>query len=229
MISADVQLWKLSSGDDWGLGLSCTEDGLYLGGTALVERHEGSYAVRPRAELERLLVRAYGAGFVLDGVMPGFRVVAAALGERNLCLAQIAAVHLRMPDFPDTASRNSVEAEDRLIKAKRSDGWLARSGWDPAEHPRAGGPPNPGWFAPTDGAQTPTQTAQGEEDERAPEEMLDPEAPLRQAQWDAAIATLRQIDPANPNQRTLPIPARHQARTRSTASTLRSKPQRSRE
>jgi hypothetical protein len=29
--------------------------------------------------------------------------------------------------------------------------------------------------------------------------MLDPEAPLRQAQWDAAIATLRQIDPANPN------------------------------
>jgi hypothetical protein len=131
VISADVQLWKLSSGDDWGLGLSCTEDGLYLGGTALVERHEGSYAVRPRAELERLLVRAYGAGFVLDGVMPGFRVVAAALGERNLCLAQIAAVHLRMPDFPDTASRNSVEAEDRLIKAKRSDGWLARKRMGP--------------------------------------------------------------------------------------------------
>jgi hypothetical protein len=29
--------------------------------------------------------------------------------------------------------------------------------------------------------------------------MLDPTAPLRRAQWDAAIATLRQIAPNNPN------------------------------
>ena len=42
------------------------------------------------------------------------------------------------------------------------------------------------------------QIAQGEE-ERAPEEMLDPLAPARQAQWDAAIARLREIDPNNPN------------------------------
>jgi hypothetical protein len=44
-----------------------------------------------------------------------------------------------------------------------------------------------------------TQTALDEEDERAPEEMLDPTGPLRQAQWDAAIITLREIDPQNPN------------------------------
>ncbi|MBV8739029.1 MAG: hypothetical protein JO007_17580 [Alphaproteobacteria bacterium] len=42
-------------------------------------------------------------------------------------------------------------------------------------------------------------TAQREENERAPEEMLDSMAPVRQAQWDAAIATLRQIDPTNPH------------------------------
>ncbi len=172
---------------------------MFLGRTALVERHAQGYVVRPPAELERLLARAYGAEVTLHRVMPGFRVVAAALGERNLCLAQIAAVQLRLPDLPDAIARGKLETEDRLIKPGCGDDRLARAGWDPAEHPRAGVPPNPGWFAPTDGGQAPTQTAQGEEDERAPEELLDPAASLRQAQWDAAIATLRQIDPKNPN------------------------------
>ncbi len=124
--------------------------------------------------------------------MPGFRVIASALDERNLCLAQIAAVQLRVPDLPDMFARRSMEAEDLLIKRARDDERLARNGWDPAEHPRAGVPPSPAWFA-----DKPTQMAQGEEDERAPEEMLDPLAPVRQ--WDARTAVLRQIDPGNPN------------------------------
>jgi hypothetical protein len=64
-------------------------------------------------------------------------------------------------------------------------------------------PPNRGWFAPTDGAgaDLPTQVAQDEENQRAPEEMFDPTAPLRQALWDARIATLREIDPSNLNLR----------------------------
>ena len=130
--------------------------------------------------------------------MPGSRVVAAALGERNLCLAQIAAVQLRLPDLSDDMVRSSLEAADRLIKSARGDDRLARGGWDPAEHARAGVPPNPGWFAPAEG-QAPTEIAQGEEEERAPEELLDPMVPLRQARWDAGMATLRQIDPQNPN------------------------------
>jgi hypothetical protein len=179
---------------------------LFLGTTALVERHGQGYAVRHQTDLERLLMQAYGGRVALDRVMPGFRVVAAALGEKNLCLAQIAAVHLRMPDLPDDIARGSLETEDRLIKGGRGDNRLARSGWDPAEHPRAGVPPNPGWFAPTGDGQAPTQIAQDEEDERAPEEMLDPEGPVRQAQWDAAIATLRQIDSANPQLSTVTAP-----------------------
>ena len=153
--------------------------------------------MRAPADLERLLARAYGAGVAVDRVMRGFRVVAAALGERNLCLAQIAAAQLRLPDLPDEIVRGSLEAEDQLIKRARGDDRLARSGWDPAEHPRAEVPPNRGWFAPTEGGQA--QIAQGEEEERAPDERPDPMAPLRQAQWDAAIATLRQVDPKNPN------------------------------
>lgn len=194
MSPAGVHVWKLSEGGGRALGLSCTEDGVFLAGTQLIERREGRYALRPRADRERLLGRAFGDGISLDRLMPGFRVIASALDERNLCLAQIAAVQLRVPDLPDMFARRSMEAEDLLIKRARDDERLARNGWDPAEHPRAGVPPNPAWFA-----DKPTQMAQGEEDERAPEEMLDPLAPVRQAQWDARTAVLRQIDPGNPN------------------------------
>jgi hypothetical protein len=111
-----------------------------------------------------------------------------------------------MPDLPDSVARQRMEAEDLRIKLRWGDDRLARSAWDPTEHPRAGVPPNPGWFAPTAGGPAPTQVAQGEEDERAPEEMLDPTGPLRQAQWDAAIATLRQIDPGNPQLSSITAP-----------------------
>lgn len=92
MVPSSVQLWKLSPGGDSSLGLSCNDEGMFLGRTPLLVRWGGGYVLRPAAELERLLRRAYGAGITLDRVMPGFRVVAAALAERNLCLAQIAAV-----------------------------------------------------------------------------------------------------------------------------------------
>jgi hypothetical protein len=194
VLPADLSVWKLSDGSGRSLGFSCTEDGLLLGGTPLIERRGGRYSVRPQADLERLLSRASHGEINLDRLIPGFRVVASALDENNLCLAQIAAVQLRVPDLPDLLARRGMEAEDLLIKRARDDERLARTDWDSAEHPRAGVPPNPGGFA-----DKPTQVAQGEEDARSPEEMLDPTAPLRQAQWDAAIATLREIDPDNPN------------------------------
>ncbi len=42
-------------------------------------------------------------------------------------------------------------AEDALIKYARGEG--GEDDWNPALHPRTGMPPNPGWFAPTDGPQ----------------------------------------------------------------------------
>jgi hypothetical protein len=196
--ASGVQLWKLSSGGDQSLGPACDERGVFIGRTPLLERDERGYRLRGAEDLGRLLRHVYGDGVALDRVLPGLRIVAAALGERNLALAQIAAVRARLPNLPDFAARDRLEAEDRLIESERGGDRLARSAWDPAAHPRAGVPPNPGWFAPTSSVESPGQIAQGEEEERAPEEMLDPTAPLRQAQWDAAIATLRRIDPDNP-------------------------------
>ncbi len=150
MLPAGVQLWRLSAAGDGNLGLCCNENGLLLGRTPLIERRAGYYILRPRSDLERLFKRS-SAGADLDRLWRGLSVVKSALDANNLCLAQIAAVQLRIPDLSDVAARAVFEAEDGLIKAERGGDVLARAGWDPDKHPRAGTPPNPGWFAPTEG------------------------------------------------------------------------------
>ena len=193
MLPAGQHLWRLSAGGDRNLGLCCSEDGLFLGRTPLIERCGGACAVRPQADLERLLGRAYGGEAAVARLMPGLSTVAAALGRGNLPLAQIAALHLRLPNLPDILARAALEGEDLLIKR-------GNAAWDEARHPRAGTPANPGWFAPNAGGQVPprpTRTAAGGRGGRRPEVDSDPTAEVRQAVWDARIALLRRIDPDN--------------------------------
>ena len=152
------KIWRLSenSGDD-NLSLACTEQGLLLGRTLLIERRDGRFVVREGNEIEQLLSRAYQSNVVVDRLMHGLATVAAALNANDQALARIAAVHLRIPDLPDQAARDAMEAADILIKSVD---------WNPALHPRAGTPPNPGWFAPTDGADnesSSTRTAQNDD------------------------------------------------------------------
>jgi hypothetical protein len=49
------KIWRLSenTGDD-NLGLACTEQGLVLGRTLLIERRDGRFVVRERSEIECL-------------------------------------------------------------------------------------------------------------------------------------------------------------------------------
>ncbi len=155
------KIWRLSenSGDD-NLGLVCTEQGLVLGRTALIERRDGRFVVRERSEIEQLLSCAYQSNVVVDRLMPGLATVAAALNANDQALARIAAVHLRIPDLPDQAARDEMEAADVLVKSVD---------WNPALHPRAGTQPNPGWFAPTDGGGSEsfsTRTAQNDDPTR---------------------------------------------------------------
>jgi hypothetical protein len=157
------RVWRLSenSGDN-NLGLACAEHGLVLGRTPLIERWDGRLVVRERNEIECLLSHAYGRDFVADRLMLGLATVAAALNANDQGLARIAAVHLQIPDLPDQAARDAMEAADVLIKYARDGGG---SNWNPALHPRAGTPPNPGWFSPTDGADnesSPVRTAENE-------------------------------------------------------------------
>jgi hypothetical protein len=104
-------------------------------------------------------------------------------------------VQLRLSDLSGPLARAALKAEDLRLACERLDKALARAGWDPIKHPRAGVPPNLGWFAPTGGAVA--IIAQNEEEPR-PEEEADPLAAVRRQVWHSGLATLREIDPANP-------------------------------
>jgi len=134
--------WRLSESGPDNLGLACTDDGLLLGRTPLIERRGGRFVVRERNEIERLLKEAFPRCTAVDRLMPGLATVASALNANDACLARIAAVHLKIPDLPSFSAREGMEIEDCLIKS---------ADWNPDLHPRTGTPPNPGWFAPTGG------------------------------------------------------------------------------
>ena len=114
------KLWRLSEAGESNLGLACTEDGLVLGRTPLIERYAGRFIVRDRWEIARLLGRAYRTAFAVDRLMPGLATVASAMNANDPCLARIAAVHLRIPDMPSQAARGAMEAEDILIKIQEN-------------------------------------------------------------------------------------------------------------
>jgi hypothetical protein len=154
------QVWRLSEPGDGNLGLACSDEGLLLGRTPLIERRNGRFAVRERSEIERLLQRAYGAELPLERLMAGLATVASALNASDPGLARIAAVHLRIPDLPSLTAREAMEATDILIKS---------ADWNPALHPRTGTPPNPGWFAPGGGSDSGSPSIRIAQDDAHPD------------------------------------------------------------
>ncbi len=125
--------WRLREYSHDNRGLACTDDGLLLGHTSLVERRAGRFVVRDRGEIERLLKRVYHGELPVDRLMRGLAAIAAALNANDQCLARIAAVHLKIPDLPSPAARDALAAEDSLIKYAR--GESGGADWNPALHP----------------------------------------------------------------------------------------------
>jgi hypothetical protein len=159
------QIWRLSEAGPDNLGLACTDDELLLGRTPLIEQRDRCFVVRERREIERPLQCAYRREDTAERLMSGLATVARALNAGDPCLARIAAVHLKIPDLPNAAARAAMEAEDCHIKYANED-------WNPAEHPRTGTPPNPGWFAPTggkSGESSPIRTAANDDPTRRPD------------------------------------------------------------
>jgi hypothetical protein len=143
-IAAMIRMWRLSEAGEDNLGLACTDEGLVLGRTPLIERRDHRFVVRDRDEIEALLTRAYRKNVAADRLMSGLATVAAALNANDPCLARIAAVHLRIPDLPDRSARDIMEVEDILIKC---------AGTDLSEIRKASpdDPKHPGWPAGTPG------------------------------------------------------------------------------
>jgi|SRR5579872_2486292 len=138
------------------VGVVCDADGLFVGATPLIERGDGAdggSAWRPRAaaDLNAELTKLYGAPADIAAKLAGIATVARALTRGDLVHAQIAALHLQLPDPPDL-EKGATGHDERVARAERlrASGLLSKA-WDEAKHPRwpAGSPDSVGGqFAP---------------------------------------------------------------------------------
>jgi hypothetical protein len=136
--------------------IECDADGLRIGGVALLSRDaKGAWARRDGGEINRELSERYGLPLDCERKSGALDAVAAALTNGELARAQVGALLLQLPDPPSAAIAQSDGLEKRrLARDLVACGLLkADADWDD-KHPRTGAPPNPGWFAPTDGATT---------------------------------------------------------------------------
>ncbi len=105
-----------------GRGLRCDSDGLFWGGDALLlQDDKGNFQVRPVAELQKVLGRAYGDETNWDSRIRSVNLVAKALGQGDMARATMTAVLMRLPD-PCSP-----------VRIADVDGVLAKAGFNPDE------------------------------------------------------------------------------------------------
>lgn len=132
-------------------GISCDATGAFVGGVPLLSRIKSrgsvSWKARNIDELNEELGPAYGLPIDFSPKAAGLATIARAFNDRHLALAQIATLNLRLPNPPNL--EKSVQSTDELLGLAALLAWtgILKGDWDPDEHPRVGGPPNPGWFA----------------------------------------------------------------------------------
>jgi SCP1.201-like deaminase len=147
-----LRAFSLSATGDDG-GISCDAQGAFAGGVPLLERANvvgagNWWTVRPVTELNDELTTRYRLPIDVTAKAGALAVIANALNRGDLAIAAIAAVQMQFPNPPPLAKgvESADEAMRRALELHRSR--LLKANWDPAKHPRAGAPPNPGWFAP---------------------------------------------------------------------------------
>jgi len=122
-------------------GLACDENGAFLGPIPLVALTrdglgEDIWRARPIPELNLELGAHYGLPIDITTKAKGLATVAGALNEGNLAKAQIAALHLHLPDLPPLAKgeRTGVETATLAIQLRRTG--ILKGTFDPAKHPK---------------------------------------------------------------------------------------------
>jgi hypothetical protein len=110
-------------------GVACGGDGLFVGETALLERsgEQGSADQwRPRrlADLNSELARCYGLPVELSSRLGGLATVASALNKGDLARAQVAALHLQLPDPPSLA-KGARDGDGLVVVGQPLVGWEA--------------------------------------------------------------------------------------------------------
>jgi hypothetical protein len=154
-----------------GNGVWCGETGVFVGAVPLLERRFGKgpsgcdeWQARRLPEINQDLSERYGLPIEFGGKAGGLQAVARALSRGDLLHAQIATLHLEIPDPPVLGkSQCSNEILD-LARQLHASG-LLKEDWDPTKHPRwpAGSPDSIGGrFAPAGSvAENPAVAAPG--------------------------------------------------------------------
>jgi hypothetical protein len=126
--------------DVLGSGVSCSDNGLYVGTVPLLEWHRGEgkvdqWVVRMLSELNSDLSKRYGLPVEFGRKVGGLQVVARALSRGDIVHAQIATLHLEIPNPPSLAKSQTIGDLIDLARELQASG-LLKVGWDPAKHPR---------------------------------------------------------------------------------------------
>ncbi len=157
----------------FGIGVSCGADGVFVGAIPLLKkvcRTEASgrpdqWEVRPVPDINRDLGVCYGVPVEFDRKIGGLLLIAEALGRGDLIHAQIATLHLQIPDPPVLLGLAQAPGEMIQLAWQLQASGLLKADWEPAKHPRwpAGSPGGIGGeFAPagaaSDDSTAPQQT-----------------------------------------------------------------------
>ncbi len=114
-------------------GVFCGQDDVFVSGVPLLERRRNSSGVdewqpRPATELNRDLRKHYGVPIELESKMGGLAGVCRALNRGDVIHAQIATLHLQIPDPP--ALQKSSQTDGAMVNLARA---LQASGLAKAE------------------------------------------------------------------------------------------------
>jgi hypothetical protein len=121
-----------------GVGVSCGEDGVFVGGVPLLERISSfnpngrcRWQLRPISALNLDLSARYGLPIEFDQKIDALRAVGQALDRGDLVHAQIGTLHLEIPDPPALAkfAQTFDDVFDFARQLRRSR--MLKADWDP--------------------------------------------------------------------------------------------------
>jgi hypothetical protein len=127
-----------------GNGVSCDENGAFVGEVPLLEQPRGTRGLepwrpRPVSDLNRDLGKRYGLPVECDAKIGGLAAIARALDRGDLFHAQIATLHLQIPDPPPPTQSAKTRSEIVDLARQLQASGLLKAGWDPTKHPPLAG------------------------------------------------------------------------------------------
>ena len=124
-----------------GRGVWCGEDGVLVGDVPLLKRvsagsEPSQWQPCAISDLNRDLSKLYDVPIELVGKSTGLKAIARALNRGDLLHAQIATLHLQIPDPPQLTKSPPIGNQLIDLARQLQISGLLKEDWDPTKHPR---------------------------------------------------------------------------------------------